>query len=127
MRKGKLIHLLKGDNEELNMAAAEVNAKSKASYIEDVFLHLVLMNTKREAIPEFEIAELDTDGDVIGINIALDTETNYHLRLLAVTGKTNPKVYMQSFLTWLASEHKANGRVWIDDTPARALPIRMRK
>ena len=123
----KQLHLTKTVNQELNLIAAEINAKSKTSFAEDLFLHVHINNSLAIINPSFEIIETDVKGDVERISLSLDNDTSYFLRLQAVKLNTSQKEFMQSILVWLANEHRENGRVWIDDTPVRALPVRMRK
>jgi hypothetical protein len=126
MAKNKM-HLPTEDNDELNLIAAEVNAKSKTSFLEDFFINAILLYQKGENLPTFPIFESDLSENSSQFALSLDVNTAYYLRLNAVKLGTNIKVYMQSFCIWLANEHRENGRVWIDDTPVKALPIRMRK
>lgn len=123
----KNMHLPTEDNEELNLLTAEVNAKSKTSFLEDIFIYTISLYQRGEQLPKFPIFESNLSENCARFSLSLDENTSYHLRLIAVKLGTNIKVYMQSFCIWLAEEHRTNGRVWIDDTPVRALPIRMRK
>lgn len=123
----KQLHLSNDINQELKLIAAEVNGKSKTSFLEDFFIHAIASYKTGALIPTFPLFETDLSDNGERISINIDEDTAYYLRLIAVKMGTNIKVYMQSFCTWLANEHRANGRVWIDDTPVKALPIRTRK
>ena len=116
----KLLKLEKETIGELKIITAKVNAKSVNSYLEDMFLHLSKAENKR-------FTAYIMTGEVTTANYVIDDGILYELRIVAANLGISLKAYMETVITWLANEHRTNGRVWIDDTPARALPIRMRK
>jgi len=116
----KLLKIEKETIGELKIITAEVNAKSVNSYLEDMFLHLSKAENKRFDPPVMT-------GELTTANYVIDDGILYELRIVAANLGTSLKAYMEAAITWLANEHRTNGRVWIDDTPIRSLPIRMRK
>ena len=128
MNNRKQIDILKEDNYEIDLIAAEVNAQSKTAFLEDLFLHFV--NSYRlegKIIPEIEISSGKPD-ELSRLHVTMSEETSYWIRVIAVRHyNLRMKLFMQSFIRWLAVEHRKSGRVWFDDTSVKVLPIRNRK
>jgi len=125
--KGKSIPLEESIYYDLKLIAAKLNSKGLRPFLEDLYLQWVLKLTKGEELPEIPLIPSAKTGNEMKLNVFLSDDDFYQLNVSAAGKKTSLQNYMESIAVWLANEHRANGRVWIDDTPARALPIRMRK
>ncbi len=121
------IKLLRIDGQayfELKLIAAEINSKGIRPFLEDLFTHIL---THEDVITDLLLIDPAKTGVEKSIGVDLSTTQSHQLNILAATKKTSLSNLLESICTGLANEHRANGRVWIDDTPAKALPIRMRK
>lgn len=114
---------------ELKLIVAKANAKSINSFLEDLFIHWIQRAQTGEVVTNLRpIIISQKQDDLKKLGLRINSDILYDLRILAAeTDGASLKAYMEAIIMWLANEHQENGRVWIDDTPAKALPIRMRK
>lgn len=113
---------------EVKLIVAIANAKSINSFFEDLFTHWVQRAQTGNVVADLRPIIKQTQENTVKMGLRIDSGVMYDLRILAAeTDGTSLKAYMEAIVIWLANEHRDKGRVWIDDTPAKALPIRMRK
>lgn len=123
----KEIYIEEKNKHELELIVAEANGKSVQTFLADLFLAWrELIHFHRE-VPYISIQQDVEMKDLQKVTYIHDEYSAYTLRIMAVKNKTSLTNYMRSIVNWLCEEHRANGRVWIDDTPVKALPIRTRK
>lgn len=120
----KLLRLNEDVYFELKLVAAEINSKGIRPFIEDIFTHIAANDAPANDVILIDPSKTGTEKSV---GVDLNTTQAQQLNIRAATNKTSLANYMESICSWLANEHRANGRVWIDDTPVKALPIRTRK
>ena len=124
---GKQLKIKQDVLNEIKLIAAKANAKSMNSFLEDLYTHWINKSATGET-PSLESIISDLKSDGIYINLYIDTDVLRNLRIIAAeTNGTSLKAYMEAIIYWLCDEHRANGRVWIDDTDVQVLPIRRRK
>ena len=120
----KLLRLKEDVYFELKLIAAEINSKGIRPFLEDVFTHI---SANKSEIMKIELIEPNKSGNEKSVGVDLNIMQSQQINILAASKKTSMANFLESICTWLANEHRENGRVWIDDTPANVLPIRMRK
>ena len=120
----KLLRLNEQVYFELKLIAAEINSKGIRPFLEDVFTHIASSATE---IGGITLIDPNKTGSEKSVGVDLHTKQAQQLNIISATRKTSMTNFLESICVWLANEHRANGRVWIDDTPVRALPVRMRK
>lgn len=111
---------------DLKVIAAKVNAKSVQTFLDDLFLHYAVLD-RQGVVADIPINRNISREGKVAVPYAESGDTLYYLRIKAAQHDTSVTNYMASIAEWLVKEHRANGRVWIDDTPVKALPIRTRR
>lgn len=120
----KLLRLNEDVYFELKLIAAEINSKGIRPFIEDIFTHIVANDFETSDV---RLIDSSKTGKEKSVGVDINAMQAQQLNIRAAKNKTSLANYMESICSWLANEHRENGRVWIDDTPVKALPIRMRK
>lgn len=127
MENYKTLKYKKQTNNELVLLSAEVNAKGIGTFLEDFYQAWVSTISRNELSIPINPVIFSDDDEIVTISHRVDNSILAELRILAIKNGMTLKYYMESICEWLANEHRENGRVWFDDTPRRALPIRTRK
>lgn len=112
---------------EIQMIVAQLGAKSVISFVDDLLQKMVMDIMEGVELPAIPLVTDVRRENKVPIAYGGSEQIHYIHRIEAVRRGTNLHNWLASILTWLAEEHKANGRYWIDDTPARLLPIRTRR
>ena len=126
MEKTKTVKIDVDVRNEIRLISAIAKAKGSGTFMEDLFKALVLSSKKGMKLPEIKKYDYSKDVQYVWCNDRIDTELLVDLRILAAENGMSVKAYMEGVYNWLAAEHKANGRVWFDDTAVEQLPIRKR-
>lgn len=128
MESKTTVRLSKDVSNEIILISAITRSKGVGPFIDDLIQAWIIADSMGADLPVLKPVVLDKDKEyVTGCN-RMNKELAASLRILAAKNDgMSLKAYIEAMLTWLAEEHKANGRVWIDDTPVKLLPIRTRK
>ena len=111
---------------ELQLIAAEVNARGVGTYLDDLLSAWSFAVRAGEISIKIEQVTFLPDQETSLKTHRINPSTLYELRILAVKAGMSLKNYMESVGEWMANEHRENGRYWFDETPKRSLPIRTR-